>query len=116
LLVAWQAGAFELVLSPALLDELRQALAWVDARTLRCSPDRRLSAGPMTLLSPQLTAFFTSAAIRSSSAGVSFVRNQLVGHMVPASRLAAWSNPNVAYRSLYFEAALKKQMTLPSLA
>lgn len=70
----------------------------------------------VALLRPQLTAFFTSAAIRFSSAGVSFVRNQPVGHMVPSSRLAAWSNPNVAYRSLYFEAALKKQMTLPSLA
>jgi hypothetical protein len=76
----------------------------------------RLSASPSGLLSRQVTAFFTSAAIRFSSAGVSFVRNQPLGHMVPSSRLAAMSNPNVAYRSWYFEAALKKQMTLPSLA
>jgi hypothetical protein len=68
------------------------------------------------LRQPQPAAFFTSAAIRSSSAAVSFVKNQALGHMLPSSRLAAWSNPNVAYRSLYFEAALKKQMTLPSLA
>ena len=57
---------------------------------------------------PQLTAFFTSAAIRFSSAGVSFVRNQPDGHIVPSSRLAAMSNPNVAYRSLVLRGRLEE--------
>lgn len=34
LLLAWQAGAFELVVSPALLDELRRALAYPKLRRL----------------------------------------------------------------------------------
>jgi len=38
------------------------------------------------------------------------------GHMSPSSRRASGWNSNVAYRTLNFEAALKKQMTLPSLA
>ena len=35
--------------------------------------------------------------------------------MVPSSRFAAPSKPNVAYRDLNFAASWKKQMTLPSL-
>jgi uncharacterized protein len=34
LLLAWQAGAFELVISPALLDELRRALGYPKLRRL----------------------------------------------------------------------------------
>jgi putative PIN family toxin of toxin-antitoxin system len=34
LLLAWQAGAFELIVSPALLDELRRALAYPKLRRL----------------------------------------------------------------------------------
>ncbi len=34
LLLAWQAGAFELLVSPALLDELRRALAYPKLRRL----------------------------------------------------------------------------------
>ena len=34
LLLAWQSGAFELVISPALLDELRRALAYPKLRRL----------------------------------------------------------------------------------
>src|SRR5206468_1553807 len=38
---------------------------------------------------PQLTAFFTSAAIFASSAAVNFVSAKAVGHMAPLSRFAA---------------------------
>ena len=67
-------------------------------------------------LSPQLTAFFTSAAIRASSAAVNSVSAKAVGHMVPSSRFAATSKPNVAYLDLNLCALWKKQTTLPSLA
>jgi hypothetical protein len=59
------------------------------------------------LLSPQLTACFTSAAILASSAAVSSVSAKAVGHMVPWSRLASALKPNVAYRSLNFDAGVK---------
>jgi hypothetical protein len=48
----------------------------------------------------QLTARFTRAAIRSSSAEVSSVSAKSVGHMVPSSRFALLLNPSVAYRVL----------------
>jgi hypothetical protein len=65
---------------------------------------------------PQLVAFFTSAPILSSSAAVSSVSAQEVGHMLPSSRFAVALKPNVAYLSLNFDAGVKKQTTLPSLA
>jgi hypothetical protein len=67
-------------------------------------------------LGPQLTAFFTSAAILASSAAVSSVSAKAVGHMAPSSRFAASLKPNVAYLVLNFCALWKKQTTLPSLA
>jgi hypothetical protein len=56
---------------------------------------------------PQLTAFFTSAAIFFSSAAVSSVSAKEVGHMVPSSRFASSLKPNVAYLDLNFDAAVK---------
>src|SRR5512132_3327740 len=73
-------------------------------------------AGPSDQISPQRTAFFTSAAIFFSSAAVNFVSAKEVGHMLPSSRFAASSKPNVAYLEPNFSALLKKQTTLPSLA
>ena len=64
----------------------------------------------------ELTAFVTSAAIFFSSAAVSEVSANEVGHMVPSSILAASLKPRVAYRVLNFAAAWKKKTTLPSLA
>src|SRR5271155_4778035 len=68
------------------------------------------------LLSPQLTAFFTSAPILASSAAVISFSAKAVGHMAPSSRFASCMKPNVAYLVLNFCALWKKQMTLPSLA
>src|SRR5712692_6645858 len=68
------------------------------------------------LLSPQLTAFFTSAPIFASSAAVSSFSAKAVGHRAPSSRFALSLKPNVAYLVLNFCAAWKKQTTLPSLA
>src|SRR5439155_10805561 len=68
------------------------------------------------LLPPQLTAFFTSAAIRASSAAVNAFSAKAVGHMGPSSRFASCMKPNVAYRVLNFRALWKKQTTLPSRA
>src|SRR5258708_2487561 len=73
-------------------------------------------AGPGVELSPQLTAFFTSAPILASSAAVNFVSAKAVGHMAPSSRFASSLKPNVAYLVLNFCALWKKQTTLPSLA
>src|SRR5512132_3225626 len=67
-------------------------------------------------LSPQLTAFFTSAPILASSAAVNSVRAKAVGHMAPSSRFALSLKPSVAYLVLNFCALWKKQTTLPSLA
>jgi hypothetical protein len=64
-------------------------------------------AGSSGLLSPQLTAFFTSAPILASSAAVSSVSAKEVGHMVPSSRFAVSLKPNVAYLELNFDAAVK---------
>jgi hypothetical protein len=60
-----------------------------------------LGPGFSGLLSPQLTAFFTSAPILTSSAVVNFVKAKAVGHMAPSSRFAASLKPSVAY--LVFE-------------
>jgi hypothetical protein len=49
------------------------------------------------LLSPQLTAFFTSAPILASSAAVNSFSAKAVGHMAPSSRFASCMKPNVAY-------------------
>jgi hypothetical protein len=73
------------------------------------TPERRLTG-------PQLTAFFTSAAILASSAAVNFISAKEVGHMAPSSRFATSLKPNVAYLELNFFAGWKKQRTLPSLA
>src|SRR5256885_6954220 len=73
-------------------------------------------ASPGVELSPQLTAFFTSAPILASSAAVNSVRAKAVGHMAPSSRFALSLKPNVAYLELNFCALWKKQTTLPSLA
>src|SRR4029077_11078539 len=68
------------------------------------------------LLSPQLTAFFTSAPILASSAAVNSFSAKAVGHMAPSSRFASCRKPNVAYLVLNFCALWKKQTTLSSLA
>src|SRR5438477_12862826 len=76
-----------------------------------------LPSGSLTLaISPQLTAFFTSALILASSVAVNSVSAKAVGHMAPSSRFAASWKPNVEYLELYFCALWKKQTTLPSLA
>jgi hypothetical protein len=72
--------------------------------------------GPCRDLSPQLTAFFTSAAIRASSAADNFFSAKATGHIAPSSRFASSLKPSVAYRVLNFCALWKKQTTLPSLA
>ena len=63
--------------------------------------------GSSGLLSPQLTAFFTSAPILASSAAVNSVSAKDVGHMVPSSRFASALKPKVAYLSLNFDAGVK---------
>src|SRR4030067_1303060 len=76
-----------------------------------------LPAGSFTLaISPQRTAFFTSALILASSAAVNSFSAKEVGHMAPSSRFASSLNPNVAYLALNLCALWKKQTTLPSLA
>src|SRR3990172_2767697 len=68
------------------------------------------------LIFPQLTAFFTSAAIFASSAAVNFFNAKEVGHMAPSSSFAVSLKANVAYLVLNFAALWKKQTTLSSLA
>jgi predicted enzyme related to lactoylglutathione lyase len=63
--------------------------------------------GSSGLLSPQLTACFTSAAILASTSGVNSVSAKEVGHMAPSSRFAMSLKPNVAYLSLNFDAGVK---------
>src|SRR5713226_1514400 len=77
---------------------------------------RTLACLPCAGLSPQLTAFFTSAPILASSAAVNSVSAKAVGHMAPSSRFAVSLKPSVAYLVLNFCALWKKQTTLPSLA
>src|SRR5207245_1298205 len=67
-------------------------------------------------ISPQLTAFFTSALILVSSAAVNSFSANATGHRAPSSRFAASLKPSVAYLVLNFCASWKKQTTLPSLA
>src|SRR6059058_986635 len=67
-------------------------------------------------ISPQLTAFFTSATILASSVAVNSFSAKAVGHMAPSSRFALSLKPSVAYLVLNFCALWKKQTTLPSLA
>src|SRR5688572_7984034 len=73
-------------------------------------------SGERSPRSPQLTAFFTSAAILASSAAVNSFSAKEVGHMAPSSRFASSLKPNVAYLELKLCAPWKKQTTLPSLA
>src|SRR4030042_6517959 len=76
-----------------------------------------LPSGSRTLaISPQLTAFFTSALILASSVAVNSFSAKEVGHRAPSSRFAVSLKPNVAYLVLNFCALWKKQTTLPSLA
>jgi hypothetical protein len=58
-------------------------------------------------LSPQLTAFFTSALILASSMGGNSCSAKEVGHIFPSSRFAAGLKSNVAYLSLNFDAGVK---------
>src|SRR5213595_912419 len=62
------------------------------------------------------TAFFTSAAILSSSAAVNPFSAKAVGHMAPSSRFALSLKPSVAYLDLNFCAGWKKHTILSSLA
>ena len=55
----------------------------------------------------QLTALFTRAAIRSSSAAVNSMSAKDDGHMAPSSRFALSLNPSVAYRDLNLAAPWK---------
>src|SRR4029450_10352009 len=76
-----------------------------------------LRSGSLSLaISPQFTAFFTSALILASSVAVNCFSAKAVGHMAPSSRFAMSLKPNVAYLVLNFSALWKKQTTLPSLA
>jgi len=54
--------------------------------------------GSLTLaISPQLTAFFTSALIFASSVAVNSFSPKATGYRVPSSRFAASLKANVAY-------------------
>jgi photosystem II stability/assembly factor-like uncharacterized protein len=55
----------------------------------------------------QRTAFFTSVAIFFSSAAVSSVSANDVGHIAPASMFARSLKPKVAYLDLNFAASWK---------
>lgn len=57
-------------------------------------------AGSSGALSPQLTACFTRALIRSSSAAVNSFSAKEVGHMAPSSRFASSLKPSVVYLDL----------------
>src|SRR3989454_3457795 len=77
---------------------------------------RRPRAGASAEISPQLTAFITSAPILASSVAVNSFSAKATGHIAPSSRFALSLKPNVAYLVLNFCALWKKQTTLPSLA
>src|ERR687888_706560 len=77
---------------------------------------RTVACLPCAALSPQLTAFFTSAPILASSAAVNSFSAKAVGHMAPSSRFALALKPSVAYLVLNLCALWKKQTTWPSLA
>ena len=93
---------------------LQRRLQW-DGVPMVILPTRVKCARP-GLLSPQLTAFFTSAAILDSAAAVNSTSAKAVGHMAPSSRFAACMKPTVAYLVLNFCALWKKQTILPLLA
>src|SRR5437867_10191715 len=63
-------------------------------------------------ISPQLTAFFTSALIFASAAAVNSLSAKATGHRPPSSRFAASLKPTVAYLLLKFLASWKKQTYL----
>src|SRR5262245_65068164 len=76
-----------------------------------------LRSGSLSLaISPQFTAFFTSALILASSLAVNCFSAKAVGHIAPSSRFALSLKPNAAYLVLNFCALWKKQTTSPSLA
>src|SRR3990172_3172338 len=75
-----------------------------------------LSRSLTLAISPQLTAFFTSALILASSVAVNSFSAKAVDHMAPSSRFAVSLKANVGYLVLNFCAPWKKQTTLPSLA
>jgi hypothetical protein len=60
---------------------------------------RRAGVG-IAVASTQLTAFFTSAPILSSSAAVNPFSAKATGHKAPSSRFALSLKPNVAYLAL----------------
>ena len=93
---------------------LRDVEADVAEVVLAGAPDLDRAPVAGQALSP--TAFFTSSAIRASTAGVSSVTAKATGHISPSSSRASGWKPNVEYRTLNFEAGWKKQMILPSLA
>ena len=64
-------------------------------------------AGASGEISPQPTAFFTSATILASSAAVNSFSAKETGHMLPSSRFASSLKPNVAYLDLNFDAGVK---------
>src|SRR3990172_5645806 len=74
------------------------------------------SGSPALAISPQLTAFFTSALILASSVAVNCFSAKATGHRAPSSRFAVSLKPNVAYLVSNLCALWKKQTTLPSLA
>ena len=99
-------------------DTLTEALTSADHEGRCCLANRagRSTRAAVDEREPQLTAFFTSSPIRFSSAAVSFVSANEVGHMVPSSIIASSLKPRVEYRVLNLSDDWKKQMTLPSLA
>lgn len=60
----------------------------------------------------QLTAFFTSAVSRFATSSSTSVTAHDVGHIRPSSRCASGLKPKDEYRSLNFDAGVKKQTTL----
>jgi len=76
----------------------------------------RISMAPQSVASGQPAAFFASSTIRASTAGVSFVTANALGHISPSSSAASGWNPKVEYRTLNFDLGWKKQMTLPFFA
>src|SRR5450759_272235 len=78
-------------------------------------PTHLFTCNGLHKLSPQLTAFFTSARILASSSAVNFMSAYEFGHMAPSSSFALSVKPRVWYLALNFPAFWKKQMMLPSL-
>ena len=55
---------------------------------------------PRGEIHPQLTAFFTSAAILVSAVPVNSFSAKTIGHRAPLSRFACSEKPTIMYRSL----------------